>query len=172
MGRSEIRDSANPARTPGPAGRGLLALSPIVSGPPERPFQNPDRCGRVIKVYNGGRRKGPNRPPEVSNPDQTGSKSAQNRSKPGLPILPKPEKTALALAPMRFSGPGGIKSGEFHPLVYTIVYSNCTALLCTIVAVAGRGIVTFGRRSPRARHVEDSPWRALPLWRRGLGRRF
>jgi hypothetical protein len=73
------------------------------------------------KVYNLRWQKPLNRPPEVSNPDQTGSKSAQNRSKTGLPILPELEKTALALAPRPFSVSGGMKSGEFHPILYTIV---------------------------------------------------
>ena len=73
------------------------------------------------KVYNLRWSKPLKRPPEVSNPDQTGSKSVQNDENRGLPILPELEKTSLALPPRRFSASGGMKSGEFHPLLYTKV---------------------------------------------------
>ena len=73
------------------------------------------------KVYNLRWSKPLNRPPEVSNSDQTGSRSAQNRSKKALPILPRVEKTALALAPRGFLPIRRLKKPVFRPPVYTIV---------------------------------------------------
>ena len=111
-----------------------VALSLIVSGPPEGAFLNPDRCGRVPKVYNGGWRKGTNRPPEVSNPDQPASKSAQRRTKTGLPILPNLEKRPLALAPRRFWGLRGYQKWGISP---TLVYYSIEQRFGLIVAISG-----------------------------------
>jgi hypothetical protein len=66
-------------------------------------------------VYTGRWRKAPNPPLEVSNSGQTGSKSVQTRSKTGLPILPKLEKTALALAPRGFWVSGGYQKWGISP---------------------------------------------------------
>jgi hypothetical protein len=81
--------------------------------------------------------------------DQTGSSFV-------LPILPKDEKTALALAPRGFSASRGAKSARFCPPVYTKVNAIQFATLvqhCTIaICAAGQVEESPGRQNRRAQY--------------------